>query len=408
MKIAYIVPKLARRGPIIVVHELVLQMRAHGHECTVFYLDEGPDELGFPSDCKLISLRGKNANKLDFRAFDVVHSHGLRPDVYVFLHKPWRWGANAQSRRQRANHAANAQSRQSRANDARNHAANAHGGDSHSNNAPKPNVARCISTLHNYLFKDLGFQYNRFVAFFAGLAWLLALRRHDKLIALSRDAVAYYSRFLPKKKLTYAYNTRHISEDETAPNAAPPAADTAAQTTATDIDTPSTPYLIGIHAELTELKGIDQLLRVLPHLKDHGLVVIGEGPARRELEQLCTTLGISKRVRFLGKRPHAHRYLSLYDLYALPSRSEGFPLVLLEAAAAKKAVVCSKLPIFQELLTENEVAFFEIENLDALQAAILHATAHKTELGQRLHERYLSTFSPEHFYHRHIEIYESL
>ena len=393
MKIAYIVPKLARRGPIIVVHELVLQMRAHGHECTVFYLDEGPDELGFPSDCKLVSLRGKNAGKLDFRAFDVVHSHGLRPDVYVFLHKPWHGGSGTQSR----------------ANDARNHAANAHrSGDSHSNNTPKPDVARCFSTLHNYLFKDLGFLYNRFVAFFAGLAWLLALRRHNKLIALSRDAVAYYNRFLPKKKLTYAYNTRHISEDETAPNAAPPAADTAAQTAATDIDTPSTPYLIGIHAELTGRKGIDQILRVLPHLKDHGLVVIGEGPARRELEQLAAHLGISKRVRFLGKRPHAHRYLPLYDLYALPSRSEGFPLVLLEAAIAKKAVVCSKLPIFQELLSENEVAFFEIENLDALQAAILYATAHKTELGQRLHERYLATLSPEHFYHRHIEIYESL
>lgn len=387
MKIAYIVPKLARRGPIIVVHELVLQMRAHGHECTVFYLDEGPDELGFPSDCKLISLRGKNAGKLDFRAFDVVHSHGLRPDVYVFLHKPWRWWG------------AKAQSRQSRTNDARNHAANARGGDSHGTNAPKPNVARCISTLHNYLFKDLWFQYNRFVAFFAGLAWLLALRRHDKLIALSRDAVAYYGRFLPKKKLTYAYNTRHISEEaatETEATAAP---------AATDLDTPSTPYLIGLHAELTERKGIDQLLRVLPHLKDHGLVVIGEGPARRELEQLCAKLGISKRVRFLGKRPKAHRYLPLYDLYALPSRSEGFPLVLLEAAAAKKAVVCSKLPIFQELFSENEVAFFEIENLDALQAAILHATTHKTELGQRLHKRYLSAFSPEHFYHRHIEIY---
>ena len=416
MKIAYIVPKLAQRGPVIVVRELVAQMTAHGHECTVFYFDEGPDELGFPCATRRIRWRsgaaagekpadeGRGAacggpGGLDFNRFDIVHSHGLRPDAYVCPHKP-----------------------------ARSH-------------------ARCITTLHNYVFDDLRYEYNRLTAFIAGRAWLAALRRHDTVVTLSQDALRYYSRYLPAGKLTYAYNTRRlpaagddgadgsngfsplsaaeITEATAFPQARPQAAPIPAAGNATPetarpqlqaepathnaTPRPAQPqaYLIGVHAELTHRKGIDQLLRVLPQLPDYRLLIIGDGPSRAELEQLAADNGVADRVRFLGRRPNAWRYLPLYDLYALPSRSEGFPLALLEAAAHGSAVVCSDLPLFKELITENEVAFFESENPDSLREAILNATARKAGLAQNLHARYRAAFSPGHFYERYLEIYES-
>lgn len=49
MKLAYIVPSLAQRGPVLVVFHLVQEMLAHGHECTVYYFDN-IIELKFP--CK--------------------------------------------------------------------------------------------------------------------------------------------------------------------------------------------------------------------------------------------------------------------------------------------------------------------------------------------------------------------
>lgn len=370
MNIAYIVPKLAQKGPVIVVYELVCQMMAHGHNCTVFHFDEGPDELGFPCQTRRISLWGGRAavggtGGLDFNRFDIVHSHGLRPDVYIFLHRPCK---------------------------------------------PARSHARCITTLHNYVFADLGYQYNRLTAFLAGRAWLAALRRHDTVVTLSQDALRYYRRFLPEAKLTYAYNTRRLPNDAGQDGPPPLTEAEIAEATsfATDKEPRQAPCLIGVHVQLTARKGIDQLLRVLPQLPDHRLLVIGDGPARKELERLSAAKGVSGRVRFLGYRPDAGRYLPLYDLYALPSRSEGFPLALLEAAAQGVAVVCSKLPVFEELVTANEAAFFELENPDSLRAAILEATARKAELARNLHARYRAAFSPEHFYTRYLEIYESV
>ncbi|MDE6106295.1 MAG: glycosyltransferase family 4 protein [Bacteroidales bacterium] len=364
MNIAYIVPKLAQKGPVTVAYELVCQMTAHGHVCTVFYFDEGPDELGFPCETRRISWRGGRAadggtGGLDFNRFDIVHSHGLRSDAYVCLHKP-----------------------------ARSH-------------------ARCISTLHNYVFDDLRYQYNRWTAFWAGRAWLAALRRHDTVVTLSRDALRYYSRFLPARKLTYAYNTRRLPNDTAHGGLQPLTEAEAAEATGFTAESPKPQisYLIGVHAELTARKGIDQLLHVLPQLPDHRLLVIGDGPARAALERQAAAEGIADRVRFLGYRPNASRYLPLYDLYALPSRSEGFPLALLEAAAQGVAVVCADLPVFEELVTANEVAFFELENADSLRAAVLDATARKAELARNLNARYRAAFSPEHFYIRYLEIY---
>lgn len=366
MKIAYIVPKLAQRGPVIVVRELVAQMTAHGHECAVFYFDGGPDELDFPCVTRRISWRtgrgeGRTADGgtggLDFDRFDIVHSHGLRPDAYVCLHKPRK---------------------------------------------PARSHARCITTLHNYVFDDLRYQYNRLTALLAGRAWLAALRRHDTIVTLSRHAQQYYSRYLPAGKLTYAYNTRRLpaAAQDLQPLSEAERAEVTCFATAC-------PYLIGVHAELTARKGIDQLLRVLPQLPDYRLIVIGDGRERAALEHLAAEKGVADRVRFLGRRPNAWRYLPLYDLYALPSRSEGFPLALLEAAAQGAAVVCSDLPVFKELVTDNEVAFFASENPDSLREAILKATARQAELAQRLHARYLAAFSPDHFYERYLEIYES-
>lgn len=366
MKIAYIVPKLAQRGPVTVVYELVRQMVAHGHDCTVFYFDEGADALGFPCATRRLkwlfgrtggdkvrvsdrSTHGGAAGGLDFDRFDIVHSHGLRPDAYVFLHKPARCRA------------------------------------------------RCLTTLHNYVFDDLRYQYNGFTALTAGRLWLALLRRHDRIVTLSRDAMRYYSRYLPAGKLAYAYNTRRLPDtwDTTAEQA-----EIAACRRRADA------RLLGVHAELTARKGIDQLLRVLPDLPDFELVVVGEGRERAVLAAWAAEAGLADRVHFLGYRPDAYRYLPLYDLYLLPSRSEGFPLALLEAAAYGAAVVCSDLPVFQELVTDREAAFFTLEDPDSLRAAILDATARKTELTRRLHERYLSAFSPEHFYARYLEIYQ--
>ena len=62
--------------------------------------------------------------------------------------------------------------------------------------------------MHNYLFSDFGYTYGKIRGLIYGTLYLLVNLRVDKIVALSKDAQHYYSRFLPSCKLTYAYNTR--------------------------------------------------------------------------------------------------------------------------------------------------------------------------------------------------------
>ena len=69
------------------------------------------------------------------------------------------------------------------------------------------------------------------------------------------------------------------------------------------------------------------------------LLMIGDGPERLKAEQLCRKLGINKQVKFLGKLKGIEKMLSIADIFVLPSETESFGLVALEAMASKVAVI---------------------------------------------------------------------
>lgn len=342
MKIAYIIPKLVNKGPIIVVQELVQQMIIHGHECYVYFFDEG-QEISLPCKTQKISF----FESIDFNKFDIIHTHGLRPDLYVFIHKPHKC------------------------------------------------KSKCITTLHNYIIPDLSYQYNKLIAYSIGNIWISILRRHDKVVTLSKDAIEYYSKRIPLNKLTFVYNTRSISTNINLPEE-----DTSQLLTFKDKDT-----LIGVNAALTARKGIDQVIKALKFLPKYKLVIIGNGKAKDDLESLAKKEKVDNRVLFLGYKKDAYRFLPFYDIFALPSRSEGFGLTLIESAIFKKNVICSNIEIFKEL-APKEVYFFQLENIESLVDCITQIS--KTNLGEKLYERYLSTFSPNIFYQKYHLIYTSL
>jgi len=97
---------------------------------------------------------------------------------------------------------------------------------------------------------------------------------------------------------------------------------------------------------LVYYKGLDNLLEAMREV-DAGLLILGKGPLRRELERRVEALGLSGRVRFMAGA--ADEEMPLYyhacDLLVLPStaRSEAFGLVLLEAQACGKAVISTEL-----------------------------------------------------------------
>ena len=115
----------------------------------------------------------------------------------------------------------------------------------------------------------------------------------------------------------------------------------------------------------TPHKGQDILIHALEILKKKGLYnyhldIIGDGESRGQLEMLIKSLGLNDFVTLLGHRDREYVYshLSDYDLFILPSRSEGFGLAVAEAMCAKVPVLVCDLEGPKEVIQEGKYGLF--------------------------------------------------
>ena len=125
--------------------------------------------------------------------------------------------------------------------------------------------------------------------------------------------------------------------------------------------------VIGSVGRLTEQKGYDLLIRVLPELPQATLALVGDGPLRGELESLAARLGVQDRLLITGWTRDARRYLPAFDVFALPSRWEGMPLGILEAMHAGLPVVAGDVGSVAEAVSNGETGFLiDVDDLATL------------------------------------------
>jgi glycosyltransferase involved in cell wall biosynthesis len=111
---------------------------------------------------------------------------------------------------------------------------------------------------------------------------------------------------------------------------------------------------------LSEIKGVDVLIRAMEGIENAQLLVAGDGERRRELEELARRLSIS--ARFFGRVGSAERdkLLSSCDVMVIPSlvmscgRTEGMPVVCFEAMAAGRPVIASRAGGLAEIISDGE------------------------------------------------------
>ena len=95
-----------------------------------------------------------------------------------------------------------------------------------------------------------------------------------------------------------------------------------------------------------KVKRVHDVVKIFEKVREQvpsKLLMIGDGPERLKAEQLCRKLGITKDVKFLGKLKVIEKMLSIADVFLLPSATESFGLVALEAMACGLPVVASRL-----------------------------------------------------------------
>lgn len=93
-----------------------------------------------------------------------------------------------------------------------------------------------------------------------------------------------------------------------------------------------------------KVKRVDDVLHVFKKVSEKipsKLLMVGDGPERIKLEQLCRELGTCEDTRFLGKQDAIEEILSVADVFLMPSGSESFGLAALEAMACELPVISS-------------------------------------------------------------------
>jgi len=127
-------------------------------------------------------------------------------------------------------------------------------------------------------------------------------------------------------------------------------------------------------------KGFDVLLRALKcndGKQKMRLNLIGDGPEHSKLESLARELGLQDQVAFLGLQDHAFvvRAMQSSCMVVVPSREEPFGLVALEAMAAGKPVVATRVGGLPEVLQDADAILVEPNDPEALAAAIINMLA---------------------------------
>ena len=93
--------------------------------------------------------------------------------------------------------------------------------------------------------------------------------------------------------------------------------------------------VIGTLAGLRPVKNLPVLVTALGGLATPArLVIVGEGPERDHIMRTAANMGVADRVLLSGFLPEPHRYIGLFDIFALSSLSEQFPISVVEAMAA--------------------------------------------------------------------------
>lgn len=346
IKVAIIIPRIANLGPVIVIQNLVNSLINYKNiSIRLFYLDSKVDSSVMIS----VPVERLNTKKFRFNDYDIIHTNGIRPDLFGYLNRK--------------------------------------------------KIKYHISTIHNFVFEDLAFTYNRIISLLFGNIWLILWKKADKLVCVSNTMKIYYGKWFLPEKLTVIHNG--ISETDNSILAENDVIQSINHFRAKGLK------IVGSAGILTKRKGIDQVLNLVAADIALAAVIIGEGKELSNLIDLCEKLNISDRCKICGFRSNAAVYFRHFDFFIMPSRSEGFGLSLVEAVQHRIPIICSDLAVFKELFHEDEVTFFKIGNQGSLSDALKTAfeTGHeKAERAYTIYKNnYTASIMAEHYY----ELYKS-
>ena len=147
-------------------------------------------------------------------------------------------------------------------------------------------------------------------------------------------------------------------------------------------------FVVGWIGRMTAIKRVDDILLAFRRLRERGvnarLCLVGDGPDREHVEQRAHDLGISRNVLFVGYQRDVGPYYSFFDTLVLPSANEGTPVVAIEALAAGRPVVATRVGGVPDVVEDDaDGMLVRVGDIDGIADA-LERLAHDPELRRRL------------------------
>jgi len=178
------------------------------------------------------------------------------------------------------------------------------------------------------------------------------LKRHRSWVVCQANKVVVPSQYLanwvikwgvPAEKVAVIYNAVEIP-DGVEPLPIP-------------LKTPIKAITVG---RLVPWKLVDRLIKALNEISELGLVVVGDGPERTQLEHIAQELGVLDRVYFAGQRSRRETLslMAACDLFVLNPTHEGLPHTVLEAMALGLPVVATAVGGTPEVVIQGVAGFF--------------------------------------------------
>lgn len=342
LKVAIIIPNISRNGPIIYVEYLVESLVQIGVKVDVFCFENVDNIKGL--DVKIRSV--KFLDSVNFDEYDIVHSHTIKADLFALKHFYYirnKW----------------------------------------------------VLTTHNLFKVDLSLLYNPYKSFLISFIWSIAFYYCRNIIVFSRSMKEYYIKEIGLKNYGIIRTgvpvplVKNIDEDDFEKL----------------INLKKSYSIVGSSGHLIKRKGFHQLVSFLSMNLSCAVVIMGQGKERESLIKQANDLGVRDRLLLLGFKSDAVSYYKYFDLFILPSYAEGLPLALLEAMAVGLPIVCSRLDNYKDHFLEDDVSFFNLDDIESLTKSVAITLKNKELFAERSKRLYVQKFSTAKMAQIHYEYY---
>ncbi len=175
-------------------------------------------------------------------------------------------------------------------------------------------------------------------------------------------------------------------------------------------------FILGAIGRLSKEKGFDNLIVALSLLRKKEisvrLVIIGEGPERENLEQEIKKYDLQQYVCLAGYQQTAKNYLKLFDMFVMPSLTEGLPITLLEAMQAQVPIVASNVGGIPYIIKHEESGFLfpkqSIEDLIVCICNCINQNELSKEMTATAYEKVMKHYSSKVMSQSYLEIYSKI